>query len=274
MTSIGLSAFQGSGLETLEITGSNTFLDFYAFADCVNLQSVFIQNFSAGENVFENCVNLTNVRIVEAIDIPWSSFDGCTSLSLISIPSTVKNIGVAAFQNCYSLEAITLPPNCTLQARAFAGSGLISVTIPNIGTSSLSMVQLYEGTFMGCEKLETVEILNIDNLIPKDTFRDCPALETVNMPQKSPSTITIGESAFSGCFSLANISIPSNVTQIGAEAFAECMLLEGLSIPANVATIGENAFLDIPWITYLGSATGSPWGAENHHTGGHSGDKV
>ena len=52
----------------------------------------------------------------------------------------------------------------------------------------------------------------------------------------------IGNSAFSGCQSLASVTIPSTVRRIGSEAFCGCGELEQVFVPDGVETIGEMAF--------------------------------
>ena len=58
-----------------------------------------------------------------------------------------------------------------------------------------------------------------------------------------PEGVTaIGECAFRGCTSLANISIPNGVTEIGKYAFQKCTSLKTLVIPDGVTGIGGWAF--------------------------------
>lgn len=53
---------------------------------------------------------------------------------------------------------------------------------------------------------------------------------------------TIGDSAFSGCGFLANISIPDTVSWIGDYAFNNCSQLAGVTVPMGVETIGDYTF--------------------------------
>lgn len=53
---------------------------------------------------------------------------------------------------------------------------------------------------------------------------------------------TIGSSAFSHCYSLNSIIMPSSVTTIGYEAFYFCTSLASVIIPEGVTTIGDSAF--------------------------------
>ena len=77
-----------------------------------------------------------------------------------------------------------------------------------------------------------------------------------------PNTVTdIGESAFSSCNFLSNVSVPDSVVNIGDYAFGYCQYLESITIPNSVTTIGLEAFNGITTVYYGGTAEGSPWGA-------------
>lgn len=54
---------------------------------------------------------------------------------------------------------------------------------------------------------------------------------------------SIGDSAFSGCDSLTNVTIPNSVENIGIKAFKGCTSLTSVTIPDSVTIIGNNAFV-------------------------------
>ena len=56
------------------------------------------------------------------------------------------------------------------------------------------------------------------------------------------SVTSIGNSAFSSCSNLTNITIPNSVTTIGESAFDHCSSLTSITIPNSVTSIGNNAF--------------------------------
>ena len=60
--------------------------------------------------------------------------------------------------------------------------------------------------------------------------------------QLKEGTVSIANSAFSGCSSLNNLIIPEGVTEIGYEAFEYCSGLESITIPKSLRHIGGNAF--------------------------------
>ena len=63
------------------------------------------------------------------------------------------------------------------------------------------------------------------------------------------SVTTIGEWAFSDCYSLASIDIPNSVTTIGRRAFCYCASLTSVNIGESVTTIGVGAFIYCYYIT-------------------------
>ena len=84
---------------------------------------------------------------------------------------------------------------------------------------------------------------------------------TVTYGSNTYSVTSIGELAFYGCSGLTSVTIPNSVTSIGSSAFNGCSGLTSVTIPYSVTSIGKYAFSSVPNIVYLGTATGSPWGA-------------
>ena len=56
-------------------------------------------------------------------------------------------------------------------------------------------------------------------------------------------------SAFEGCSSLTNITIPDSVTSIGMAAFDGCSSLTNITIPDSVTSIDRWAFSDCSSLT-------------------------
>ncbi len=70
---------------------------------------------------------------------------------------------------------------------------------------------------------------------------------------------SIGQSAFSGCYNLENLQLPSTLVLVENYAFSRCGSLDRIVIPASVIYIGCNAFLGRweetkPYIYFLGDA--------------------
>ncbi len=155
--------------------------------------------------------SLKNLTITNGTAIADSALEGCTALSSVTIPSTVKSIGANAFKGCTALTSVTLPSGLTsIGNYAFSESGLTSISIPNTVTS------LGEYAFYKCSALATANIPTAITAIPAHLFNDCIALSAITLPE---GTTSIGEYAFRKCTSLTTIAIPLSVETIGAHAF-------------------------------------------------------
>ena len=68
----------------------------------------------------------------------------------------------------------------------------------------------------------------------------CPSVITAD---DWPEGVTgIGNSAFSYCVGLEDVTIPDSVTRIGNSAFADCAALKRVTLPGSVTSVGEGAF--------------------------------
>lgn len=113
----------------------------------------------------------------------------------------------------------------------------------------------------GLQGTDTYEVyLNDAILYIPNQFCYTTPLQKIKLPAK---LIEIGVGAFADCNQLEEIQIPETVETIGAGAFAGCITIKDIVIPETVTTIGEEAFLNVPHITYHGSAEGAPWGADS-----------
>ena len=70
-------------------------------------------------------------------------------------------------------------------------------------------------------------------------FSNCYSLTSVTIPN---SVTSIGYEAFYGCSGLTDVTIPNSVTSIGGSAFSGCSGLTSFTIPESVTYIGSSAF--------------------------------
>lgn len=166
------------------------------------------------------------------ISMGGHSFDGCTGLTSITIPSYVTSIGQklsgqCIFQGCTGLTSITIPNSVTsIGDMAFYGcTGLTNIAIPS------SVTWIGVSPFTGCTGLQSITIPSSVTSIADNAFMGCSGLTSITIPG---SVTSIGTSAFYGCTGLTSIVIPSSVTSIGNYAFGNCLGLT--SIYANPIT--------------------------------------
>ena len=75
--------------------------------------------------------------------------------------------------------------------------------------------------------------------IGKRAFSSCFGLTSVTIPT---SVTSIGDHAFFGCYSLTSVTIGTSVTSIGDHAFMSCSGLTSIMIPNSVTSIGNGTF--------------------------------
>ena len=288
VTSIGIGAFVGcSSLTSIMIPDNVTYIGGAVFADCSSLTEIKVSTQNAKyvsvNGVLYNKDKTTimcypagkkdkNYKILDGVtEICTSAFNGCSSLTSITIPDSVTEIGVSAFSGCSSLTGITIPDSVTrIDMSTFRGcSSFTSITIPD----NVTYIDIW--AFNGCTGLTAIDVKAGNNnytsvngvLFNKDktelicypagktdksynipscvtnvggwAFDGCTSLTSITIPD---SVTEIDWSAFEGCTSLTSITIPDSVTEIGWSAFEGCTSLKSITIPSSVTSIGKNAF--------------------------------
>ena len=317
---IGSSAFSGcSSLTSITIPNSVTEIGVYAFKGCTSLTSITIPNSvtNIGDSTFWGCSSLTAIYVAvdnknytsvngvlfnkdktalicypagktdksykitnSVTSIGNYAFNGCSSLTSVTIPNSVTEIGGSAFVDCASLKSITMPNSVTSigDMAFYKCSSLTSITIPD------SVTSIGSSAFSDCSKLRSITIPNSVTSIGAWAFNGCTGLTAINVAMenqnyvspdgvlynkdkttiicypagkkgnnyKIPDGVTeIGSIAFSRCSSLTSVTIPNSVTSIGSGAFNGCTSLTRVTIPNSVTKIGWNAFSDCTSLTSI-----------------------
>lgn len=237
----------------------------YAEAAAVtSLGRVFVDSAISVFNEFKHFIGLTTID-------EWS-FSGTKSLKSISVPPTVKYIGIGAFGEsalsavqipegverignlafweCPNLKTVSFPSTVTrIEYQSFADSGLEYVTIPG------TLKYIGEMSFMNCKKLKTVTIMEGVETIDMNAF-DSSALESVVIPA---GVKKINDYAFNYCLNLRSVVINEGPLALGTGAFGYCSSLVSVSIPSSLMSIRGRAFfkcsslqtIDLPEVSYI-----------------------
>ena len=185
VTTIGMYAFGNcASLSSITIPKNITYIDAYAFDGCSNLDSI-IWNAKNGPSspfwiISSQIKSFVLGKDVESI--PSRLCFRMDSITSITIPNGVKNIGSFAFSCCSSLTSVTIGNNVQLiDSAAFSNClSLTSITIPN------SVMNIEELAFLACLSLESVNIGNNLVRVGDEAFSSCNSLKYIYLQATTP----------------------------------------------------------------------------------------
>ena len=263
ITSIGIRAFEKSGIKSIYIPASVDTINTMAFCQCDSLENVYIDDLKSWCNTFISKPNVypddnedtplsqplkyaSNLYVggVKTTDLVFPdsiisigdyAFTGFRGLHSITIASEKMQIGKNAFYGCRNLESVTFPEHISkLSDKTFGDcTGLVSIDISSIDGD------YGKELFRGCINLRNVRMPMTISKLSMGMFQDCSSLEEVLLPD---SLTVIDSRAFMGCTSIKNIIFPANLHTIESQAFCGCVCLENIIFPKELKSIGGKAF--------------------------------
>lgn len=200
-----------------------------------------IKNFSC---TLQNSSSLEKLYFDEGVEEISANMmvNGCSSLSEINLPSTLKTIsGSGAFEGATALTGIEFPKDVAFSdtiTGVFEGcTSLTSVSLP------ASVTKIPSHMFDGCTSLTSVTAVSEIESIGDGAFRNCSSLTGIDFP----GTLTsIGSSAFQGCSSLVSVPDLSKVTKMDSGAFRECGNLRASVDLSSLQSVPGYAFCYTP----------------------------
>ena len=191
---------------------------------------------SVSYEAFALCKNLNSVTIPSTVKtIGIRSFYG-TKISKITVPSKTKTIGQGAFGSCKSLKTIVMPGDFKLKLEEDTDDKLWYVT------SNQSAVDTI--TFNTKLKLANVSYLSANNLVVAKNDPSYQSIEgviytkdgkgIVRVPQKR-TELKIKE----GCTEFNMQSVLYNSTDSEGDEFNNCSKLKKIVIPSSVKSINK-----------------------------------
>jgi hypothetical protein len=245
--SLGQSAFEGSKLQSLDLSG-------------LALESI-------GDRVLAYCPSLKQVSLPASLPdntLPDNTFAQSTALESVNLPQNLETIGIAAFSGCASLSDADLPPSLkAIKQQAFMGCAVFT---PDIGTL-IALETLESDAFNGCKELTTLRLpesittlesrvfegcgnltlaeipASLVDLIDYTTFRYCRNLQ-FKVGTQEPRDLLIAANgtlrAYPGA--VGAVSFPEGIKEIPIQCFQHETGITSISLPASLETIGNMAF--------------------------------
>lgn len=132
----------------------------------------------------------------------------------VIIPETITEIPQHAFEECTTLESVTLHSK---------------------------VYTIRDWSFYGCFNLKKIVLSEHLSTIMNNAFTSCFSLDNVVIPA---GVHTIGSYAFSNCSRLKSFSFAPNIrlTEINANVFSGCKSLEKIKLPDTIEKISAYAF--------------------------------
>lgn len=199
VTSVGIRAFNSTGITSFVGTSALKTVGVYAFTGSKKLTTV----------VLPDELELKGETGMFA-DEPgtYYMFNDCEKLTSVTLPSSWTTLGEGTFKDCTSLATIDLNKVTTLESHS-------------------------NGTFENCSSLVDVKGLENVESVGDSVFKNCSSLVDANISLAT----TIGSEAFYGCEKLENVDVCESLESLGESAFAYCTNLKSMVIPEGVEGI-------------------------------------
>ena len=244
-----------------------TYIGEYAFAGCVNLETVSLPESltEIGGSAFERCTKLKKAVLpknlktigdfafefsgIESVNLPASIehtgfyvFSMCDNLTDLNIEDGVTFLGYGMFEFCSSLTSVVIPDSVkTIESDAFLFcENLEYITFPN----DLEDVQYGAFDITAWYKNQPDGLIYIGKIAYSFKNEEkCPSFVRIK-----PGTAKIADFAFGYCVNLSRVSLPEGLKEIGICAFANCENLSEINAPDSVERVGCDAFENTKWI--------------------------
>lgn len=256
---IGVRAFAGTALKSVNIPSTVTALSAGAFEGCVALESVYYgatdaatqgisgtafsragsENsvFTVGKGVEKvpdyllyslgqspSFSTLTFEQGAVCSEIGKLAFAGAQFVGEVCLPATVTSLGDGAFSQCLKLSAITVE-----EGGVYVSDGGV------VYTADGSTLEVYPAGKAGKEYAVKESVSEISAY----AFSYAYMLEKVTF-----SCARVGDAAFMYCVAIKELCLEEGVEEIGVAAFTQCSSLSSLTCPSTLKKIADNAFLN------------------------------
>ena len=235
LTSINYKVLAGlQSLEELRFGTNIRVISRYNFESMANLKTIRYDGTIADWiGIQFECIEATPFRYgvsVQLQDRPMPEH--------LVIPEGVETIEPYALYES-KIRELTLPSSL-MQIGSRAFSQMKNLTAVH-GLENTSIVEIPEGLFYGCEKLNSISFPDTLSVIRENAFLQCTGLEELTLPS---GLTEIGEYAFCEAKSLTAVYGLENtsLTELRREIFENCKNLKHIEFPYTLIAVRHRAF--------------------------------
>lgn len=245
----GLTAIDMTNVDIETIPASaftNTWIHFIDFP--TKLKTI-------GDNAFDNRFLTGPLVLPEGLDSIGKEAFQKNYITEVTIPESVRAIGVTAFYDNQSLKSVTLNNSmesisqslfnyCQKLAVVHGGKNVKIVNQSAFSNcdslrsiSDITPVTINSSAFYNCRKLESLNFSRIKS-IGYESFYCCFGLKEADL-----TTLTsIYGRSFIGCTGLKKVTFGNDITTIKSDAFNECDALEEVVLGSSINSLESNCF--------------------------------
>ena len=260
-----------------------TFIDYWAFTSCHNLESIYVDInnpvFTSVNGVLFNkdCSNLIifpnkhsrNYTIPESVfKIRSDAFFRCNSIVSIQINSKISSLNFELFEGCDALTKIDVNPNnqffTSIYGALFSNDLTRLIFLPGYMSNKLSIPNQTISIACSNSKCSLLSFrLSVDNNTNFAILKNSFLIDLIKMrliaisnPYQTMYDLSDFGLPFSpGLFQynsrIQSVILPKSITNIPAWCFDSCINLQSISFSNQILYIEENAFRDCHRISTL-----------------------
>ncbi|NCB91539.1 MAG: leucine-rich repeat domain-containing protein [Clostridia bacterium] len=214
--------------------------------------NVYVDTNFIADHAADNCKKLTSVdNSTKTVRIGTRAFAGCSALETFYTANTnqtkLEEIGTEAFMDCVSLKGRSSSSNTQLSLplsvkRIGVGAFKNCTSLVTVNVQG-KLAEISDETFSGCTSMTTytgsASALASVTRIGKKAFYNCSSITTISWTNMAALEV-VDESAYEGCSSLVLATFADKMSAIGKRAFWGTSLQSISFNGANPPVLGES----------------------------------
>ena len=207
-----------------------------------------------GDNAFDNRFLTGPLVLPEGLDSIGKEAFQHNYITEVTIPASVRGIGMAAFYDNQYLQSATLNNNMETIVRSLFNN-CKKLAVVHGGTNVKNIVYR---AFYGCDSLRSIKAV-VPVTIDREAFYNCQKLENFNfsriksigyesfyqcysLKEVDLTTLTSIDRSFAGCMGLKKVTLGNDITTIKSDAFYNCHALEEVVLGSSINSLETDCF--------------------------------